>query len=542
MSRDNQLQKEMQELNGLLLRYKEAYKTQKPLIKAYTTEGNNLDAERERNAYKRFQKNTDKKIGEKVDNFGPLKENANDKALVKKTKEHLRDQAKDKLKVDKWSGYVVDLLKKVAKYKDPELFNKAKEKFKKLSQTVEARAKHSETKDLGALNLVQEVTATAEAIAKTKITFDSLYDGFKVLVQAGVLAEATWKLQSEYENILGKFSFALETEARTLAKVQGELKLLDLKKLNLASIEYEAAAKAEAKVTASAKYHKALPIGDIDASLEATLLAKAEGKVGGTLKVGAKGVELKIGGQAMVFAGAEAGGEFTYKTKKGQTILRLRGNIAAGVGAGVSFGGKVKLENGRLTIAVQCGAAAGAGGSIDFEFELDFKVLGKIILDELRKLIDRVLGIGKKRVARLLEQADNIEKRPSLFANWPDKTAQILKQNRQRLLELKADIDQNIKPEKLPKTLKTIRADYETALAALAQAYAALQAQLKEPQITEYLAYTKTLGPKWAKIALGKPLKKTRKNQDQANPKTEQPSQEEALEDKTLEEAELETE
>lgn len=490
-AKPNPIAQELSELRNLLIRYQAAYKEKKAAIQRYNPNDPNTD-EPVTPTKHNWQQKIDKQVGKAIDD-NILPENANDGKLKKAAKEAVRDKIKEKAKVENLIARATAFLKEVEVADKPILVKEAEARFTALR---DASVQHKNDKH----KLEQEVVAAAEAVAKCKITYDNLQEGFKFFAQAGILSEANWELKEEWKTKLGKVGYKLEAKAKLIdAKATAVIKAFDLKKLQLLDIDLSVFAEAEAKVKASFNYNVKTPLGEFGLDLEAEALARAEAGIGGKLKIGATGIEAKFGGSAMVFAGVKAGGEIVYKTTQGEVIMRLRGTVAAGVGAGVSFGGKFKFRNGVLSIALNCGLAAGAGASADTEIEIDFKVLGREILRAIKKLFDKIFGIGKKRVKKLSKKKELLQGKLSFMPTWPKEVQEPLDKADALLATMQAEIDQKQKPDKLRHQLKEVRRLFVAAVDALDKAVEAQRSKLTAEQQAEYAAFVAKMPKKWRK-------------------------------------------
>ncbi len=136
--------------------------------------------------------------------------------------------------------------------------------------------------------------------------------------------------------------------------------------VNLARIEGEAKVKING-------------VGELD--VKGNVKVGANGRVYGSVQIGKDGVYAEVGGKA--FAGVEASVSGTWKSENGATV-----SAAAALQVGIGIEGKahVGFKDGKLDLKLDFGIALGVGFRISINISIDFKQLGKSIMDFFSKL------------------------------------------------------------------------------------------------------------------------------------------------------------
>lgn len=263
-----------------------------------------------------------------------------------------------------------------------------KEFFASVKGTLEAKAKFEKASKDGNAKVAGEAKVALEGYAKASASFKGITEGIQVLIDAGLVAKASFELTAEAQKKLGpvavKLSASLKGYAEASVKATGKATLFSLKDLTLIDASGEVSAKAEAKITGKTELTIDIAkIVKVNTTLAAEAFAKAEASAKGTLKISKDGVA--IGGKvtAIAKAGGKATGSADITSKKGVKLAGLTVSAEGGTGVGGEIGGKFELVNGVLKVSVDLGAALGIGGSVGLEGEINIKAIAEAIADEI---------------------------------------------------------------------------------------------------------------------------------------------------------------
>lgn len=275
-----------------------------------------------------------------------------------------------------------------------------------------------------------------------------LLRGLNLMIEAGLVSKSDFKLSAVLEKELGSLAVKIESSLSGLAELTGKLTasatLFDLSKGNLlkvlvqAEVGFKISAKAlsstelkasdKLKITAAVVGEvvltgQAVAKGEANLCINKVVLsgsakAMAEGKatvkaIAGIFTVGDLGLEAEIGIDANAKASAEASGTFTIDPMNGNIAIggtlkaeasagaygfakggikckdkvllstTFKGGVSTGVGGGAA--GLFAIQNGVLTIRVDCSAAFEGGGEGEAIIEVDLKSTAKIIKEQATK-------------------------------------------------------------------------------------------------------------------------------------------------------------
>ena len=230
--------------------------------------------------------------------------------------------------------------------------------------------------------------------AKTNVGVSAEVDKVAKSIKAVAEAAAQLGMGADMEGFIragyGKnLDLTLAAKLSTFFGVKGSAKAEFEATLTNIRLEAQASAMAgvEASGEASIKGRVRHVEGTLDVQGEALAGAKAE--VSGSVNMGLTGISLK--GEAKAFAGAKVsgsvGGSVGYKGKK-MFSVRAKGEALAGAGAEAS--GEFTFKDGKLKIDANVSATLGVGLGGGVETEIDFKVIGEAILNEMKEFKDMI--------------------------------------------------------------------------------------------------------------------------------------------------------
>lgn len=197
-----------------------------------------------------------------------------------------------------------------------------------------------------------------------------------------------------------------------VAAYAGASASVDLKNLKI-NAEVHAGVEANL-VDAQASAHLKLGnIGDVDAQGRARVGADALGQAGlgfdpknGTINVGASG-------EAFTGARANVGGNVELGPVGGHA------GVAVQAGLGIEAGVDVGLKNGKFSFNLDFGFALGIGIRFNLGFSIDFKKIGKGIVDGVK-----AIGKGFKKLGKAMAKgAKKMKKAAKKAVKWMGKTA-----------------------------------------------------------------------------------------------------------------------
>lgn len=214
-------------------------------------------------------------------------------------------------------------------------------------------------------------------------------NGIQLLARATIKAGVGFDLKGALEaaTIVGGIELKAKLEGKlsgfagVMAEAKGQLSFNAIDGLLASGRLYAmAGAKSEGEVTVSVN------AGDlgIDGGGKYEAIAGAEAEAAGKLQVSMEGISAS--GKLEAFAGAKVKASASASLKyKGRILIKVAGELEAQAGVGGSLEGEFSFQGGKLVIKGKLAAALGIGGGAGVALEVDFKEIGKVILEKMKE-------------------------------------------------------------------------------------------------------------------------------------------------------------
>lgn len=199
-----------------------------------------------------------------------------------------------------------------------------------------------------------------------------LADAIAVLVQAGLIVGASFKLSGELEAKYGKLTAKLGANltlfAGAFAKVSGRAQIGSQGMILHGNASAFAGAKGKGSIETSFDFG-ALGLGaEVEAEGKAGAWGEAEGEISFSKE------SIAVNGSVKAFAGVE--GEVTGTGKArlyGRDAFTIKGGVTGQLGAGGELGGGFSIKGGKIELHLDAKGAVGLGGGGDIDMAIDLK-------------------------------------------------------------------------------------------------------------------------------------------------------------------------